>query len=147
MPTVNENVELKGEGTADWMMVANFAEEYAMAAEISDAKALEPRSLAEAKHHPDWPLWEKAIYEELVTLKEMGTYELIGPPTDANIVNLKWVFWAKKNAGGTVICYKGCLVAQGFSQVSGINYFDTFAPVAQACINLYSPHNGCPPRS
>ena len=56
MPTVNENVELEGEGTADWMMVADFAEEYTMAAEISDAEVLEPRSLAEVKHHPDWPL-------------------------------------------------------------------------------------------
>jgi len=56
LPTVNENVELEEEGTADWMMAANFAEEYTMAAEISDAEVLEPRSLAEVKHHPDWPL-------------------------------------------------------------------------------------------
>jgi len=30
-----------------------------------------------------------------------------------------------------VVCYKACLVAQGFSQIPGINYFDTFAPVAK----------------
>jgi hypothetical protein len=34
-----------------------------MAAEISEAEALEPRSLAEAKHCPDWPLWEKVIHK------------------------------------------------------------------------------------
>ncbi|KAG6839034.1 hypothetical protein C0991_006455, partial [Blastosporella zonata] len=39
---------LEGEGMADWIMSANFLEEYAMAAEISEAEALEPRSLAEA---------------------------------------------------------------------------------------------------
>jgi hypothetical protein len=131
LPTVNENAKLEGEGTADWMMAADFAEEYAMAAEISDAEALEPRSLAEAKRRPDWPLWEKAIYEELATLKEMGTYELVEPPADANIVGSKWVFRMKKDAGGTVVRYKGRLVAQGFSQVPGVNYFNTFAPVAK----------------
>jgi hypothetical protein len=131
LPNVNENAELEGEGTADWMMAANFAEEYAMAAEISDAEALEPRSLAEAKCRPDWPLWEKAIYEELATLKEMGTYELVEPPADANIVGSKWVFRAKKDTDGTIVHYKGRLVAQGFSQVPGVDYFDTFAPVAK----------------
>ena len=30
-----------------------------------------------------------------------------------------------------MVCYKACLVAQGFSQIPGINYFDTFAPVAK----------------
>ena len=59
---------LEGEGQADWMMTADFVEEYALVAEISEAEALEPRTLAEAKRRPDWPLWEKAIQEELETL-------------------------------------------------------------------------------
>jgi len=71
---------LEGEGQSDWMMWTNFVmnlvEEYAMAAEIGEAEALEPRTLAEAKHHPDWPLWEKAINEELETLRQAGTWEL-----------------------------------------------------------------------
>ena len=65
LPTVNETVEFEGEVTADWIMLSDFVEEYAMAAEISDAEALEPRTLAEAKCRPDWPLWENAIQEEL----------------------------------------------------------------------------------
>jgi hypothetical protein len=44
---------------------------------------------------------------------------------------LKWVYHAKKDAAGNVICYKAHLVAQGFSQVPGVDYFDTFAPVAK----------------
>ena len=47
------------------------------------------------------------------------------------MVGSKWVFRAQKDAAGNVICYKARLVAQGFSQVSGVNYFDTFVPVAQ----------------
>jgi hypothetical protein len=82
------NPVLEGEGLADWMMLADF-EEYVIVAEISEVKALEPRSLAEAKRHPDWPLWEKAIYEELTLLQETGTWELTDPPIGANIVGSK----------------------------------------------------------
>jgi hypothetical protein len=131
LPTVNETVELEGEGTADWMMAANFVDEYAMVVEISEAEALKPRSLAEAKCHPDWPLWKKSIHEELALLKEMGTYELIDPPAEANIVGSKWIFWAKKDAAGNVVQYKAHLIAQGFSQVPGVDYFDTSMPVAK----------------
>ena len=78
-PTVIEEPTcvLEGEGQSNWMMWADFAmnlvKEYAMAAEIGDAEALEPRTLAKAKCHPDWPLWEKAINEELETLRQAGT--------------------------------------------------------------------------
>jgi len=41
------------------------------------------------------------------------------------------VFKAKKNAAGNVVCYKARFIAQGFSQVPGVDYFDTFAPVAK----------------
>ena len=47
--------------------------EEALLAETSDAEALEPRTLAEAKCRPDWPLWEKGILEELETLKKNST--------------------------------------------------------------------------
>ena len=141
---------LEGEGTSEWMMAADFADEYALAAEISEIEALEPRSLAEAKSRPDWPLWEKAIEEELKVLKEAGTWEIVDAPSGANIVGSKWVFRAKKDAAGNVVCYKAQLVAQGFSQVPGVDYFDTFAPVARlasiravlavAAVNDYEIH-------
>ena len=48
--------------------------EFAFAAETADRVGFEPRSLlAEAKRRPDWPLWEKAIEEELATLNAAGT--------------------------------------------------------------------------
>ena len=76
-------------------------------------------------------LWERAIDEELETLHKAETWELTEAPDGANIVGSKWVFCAKKDAAGIIICYKACLVTQGFSQVPGIDYFDTFAPVAK----------------
>jgi hypothetical protein len=105
--------------------------EEALLAETSDAEALEPRTLAEAKRRPDWPLWEKAIQEELETLKKAGTWRLETPPSEANIIGSKWVFKAKKDAAGNIACYKVRLVAQGFSQIGGVDYDDTYAPVAK----------------
>ena len=118
--------------TTDWTAsVEECEDEYAFAAETSNAEALEPRSLAEAKKRPDWPLWEKAIEEELATLKDAGTWEVVDVPKGVNIVGSKWVFRAKKDVAGNVVRYKARLVAQGFSQVPGVDYFDTFAPVAR----------------
>jgi len=124
------NQVLEGEGTADWMMAADCVEEYALAAVISESEVLEPRSIEEAKRRPDWPLWEKSIEEELDVLKAAGKWELADTPEGANIVGSKWVFRAKKDSAGNVVHYKAHLVAQGFSQVPGVDYFDTFAPVA-----------------
>ena len=104
--------------------------EEALLAETSDAEALEPRTLAEAKRRPDWPLWEKAIQEELETLKKAGTWKLEAPPPEANVIGSKWVFKAKKDAAGNIARYKARLVAQGFSQIGGVDYDDTYAPVA-----------------
>ncbi|KAG5715707.1 hypothetical protein E4T56_gene198 [Termitomyces sp. T112] len=135
-PTVKRELasELIGEVDADWMMLiddGSFLEEYALAAEIADAEGLEPRSVAEAKRRPDWKLWEKAIEDEPESLRKAGTWELVDKPTDVNIVGSKWVFKVKKDAAGNVIKYKARLMAQDYSQVPGIDYFNTFAPVAK----------------
>ena len=97
----------------------------------ANAEALEPTSIAEAQRRPEWPQWEHGILEELATLHKASTWELVDPPAGANIVGLKWVFQAKKDAAGNVVHYKARLVAQGFLQVPGVNYFDTYAPVAK----------------
>ena len=127
LPVEEPSAILEGEGLSDWMMLADS---YALAAEMSETEALEPRNLAEAKSCPDWLLWEKAIKEELSTLKDAGTWELVDAPEGVNIVGSKWVFHAKKDATGNVVHFKARLVAQGFLQIPGVDYFDTFAPVA-----------------
>jgi hypothetical protein len=100
-------------------------------AEIAAAEALEPSTLAEAKHRPDWSLWEKAIEEELATLKATGTWRLEEAPPGANVIGSKWVFKAKKDVAGNIAQYKARLVAQGFSQIGDVDYDDTYAPVAK----------------
>jgi hypothetical protein len=105
--------------------------EVALAAETADSEVLKPRNLVEAKRRPDWPLWEQAIREELDTLHAAGTWTLEHAPPGANVIGSKWVFKAKKDASGKIVRYKARLVVQGFSQVEGIDYFDTYAPVAR----------------
>jgi hypothetical protein len=72
MPTVEPaDPDLEGEELATW------DDEHAMAAEISEAEAFEPRSIADAMKRSDWPLWDKTIQEELGVLKEAGTWDLV----------------------------------------------------------------------
>ena len=60
---------------------------YMLVAKTADAKALEPCTLAEAKQRLDWPLWEKAIEEELATLKVARMWRLKEAPLGANIIS------------------------------------------------------------
>jgi hypothetical protein len=76
--------------------------EHALVAEVADAEAMELRMLAEAKCRPDWPLWEKAIEEELATLKAASTWRLEEVLPGANIIGFKWVFKAKKDAARNI---------------------------------------------
>ena len=69
--------------------------------------------------------------EELATLKATGTWVLEEAPPGANIIGSKWVFKAKKDAVGFIAHLKARLVAQGFSQIGGVDYDDTYAPVAR----------------
>ena len=105
--------------------------EHAMAAAVSEIEAIDPLSLDEAKGRPDWPKWVTAIQEELATLKKAETWEIVERPKERNIVKNKWVFRIKKDAAGAVERYKARLVAKGFTQVFGVDYYDTWAPVAK----------------
>ena len=100
-------------------------------AEMLDSKALEPCVLAEAKCKPEWLQWEKAIEEELAMLEAAEMWVLKEPPSRANIISSKWVFKAKKDAAGIIARLKARLVTQGFSQIGGVDYDNTYTPVAQ----------------
>ena len=105
--------------------------EQILIAKTMDVEALEPHSLAEARCCPEWVQWERAIKEEIAMLKAAGTWRLEELPPGANVIGSKWVFKAKKDASGRVVHYKACLVTQGFSQIDGMDYDDTYAPVAR----------------
>ena len=108
-----------------------LTDEVAMVIAMSDFEGIEPRDIKEARKRPDWERWKEAMEEEMRRLKANDTWEVINKPKAANVVGSKWVYRIKKNAAGQIDKYRARLVAQGFSQVPGVDYFDTFAPVAK----------------
>lgn len=58
-------------------------------------------------------------------------WELVPRPTDQSAIGTKWVYKNKTDEEGNIICNKARLVAQGYNQEEGIDYKETFAPVAR----------------
>ncbi|CAL5350327.1 unnamed protein product [Camellia sinensis] len=75
--------------------------------------------------------WKLAMIEEMKALRKNGTWELTELPTGKRPVGCKWVYTVKHKADGSIERYKARLVAKGFTQTYGIDYQETFAPVAK----------------
>ncbi|XP_073016671.1 uncharacterized protein [Primulina eburnea] len=86
-----------------------------------------PRNIQEALESPEW---KKAVHEELGALEKNQTWVLEELPVGKSTVGCKWVFTPKFNAERILERYKARLVAKGFTQTYGIDYSETFAPVA-----------------
>ena len=67
----------------------------------------------------------------MLALEKKGTWDVVKKPKGKVPVGCKWVFIIKYNSNGTVDRYKARLVAKGFTQTYGIDYQETFAPVAK----------------
>ena len=91
----------------------------------------EPHTMSEAMQSGDAKKWELAMQEEYDSLMANGTWELTPLPKNRQSVGCKWVFRTKRDASGNVVRYKARLVAKGYSQVAGVDFNETFAPVAK----------------
>lgn len=90
----------------------------------------EPITVADAEQSSEWVNWKEAIDEELNSLNKNGVFKLVDQPAGAKPISSKWVFKKKYDDNGNVARYKARLVAKGFSQIEGIDYKETYAPVA-----------------
>ncbi|KAJ1601462.1 hypothetical protein NDA14_002863 [Ustilago hordei] len=87
-------------------------------------------TLREAMDGEDTQLWKEVICKELEGLEAMGIWEVICHLPGAPLVDSKIVLHLKLDADGVPIKHKAQLVARGFTQREGINYQETFSPVA-----------------
>ena len=69
--------------------------------------------------------------EEIKSLEKMGTWEAVPLPEGRKTISCKWVYRIKRDADGNPTRYKARLVARGFSQVHGLDYDETYAPVTR----------------
>jgi len=92
-----------------------------------------PNTRRQAMNSPYWPYWRVAEEEELESFEEMKVYQEVDKPTqeNTNIVGCRWVYAVKKEHG-KVTKFKARLVAQGFSQVHGVDYDETFSGTVKA---------------
>jgi hypothetical protein len=75
--------------------------------------------------------WVNSMHEELENFERNHVWELVDPPPGCKPIGTKWVWKNKEGEKGEVVRNKSRLVAQGFSQKEGIDYEETFAPVAR----------------
>jgi hypothetical protein len=73
--------------------------------------------------------WVNAMHEELENFERNQVWTLVDPPRDVNVIGTKWVF-KNKQGDGEVVRNMVRLVAQGYSLVEGLDFRETFAPVA-----------------
>ncbi|GKA64980.1 retrovirus-related pol polyprotein from transposon TNT 1-94 [Tanacetum coccineum] len=118
-----------GEGMLTRSMAAKLTAASASECLFADfLSEIEPKKVSEALKHPGWI---DAMQEELNRLQKHSQGLLFLFPYGKIAIGSKWVFMNKKDKHGTTTKNKARLVAQGYSQEEGIDYDETFAPVAR----------------
>ena len=91
----------------------------------------DPRTYREAITGPDKEHWDKAMAEEFQSLNDHDVWEVVKRPKGRRTITSKWVYRIKYKSDGSVERYKARLVARGFTQVYGVDYSETYAPVTR----------------
>ncbi|GKF04912.1 retrovirus-related pol polyprotein from transposon TNT 1-94, partial [Tanacetum coccineum] len=90
--------------------------------------SIEPKNYKEALLESSWI---EAMQEEIHKFERLKVWELVPRPDFVMLINLKWIFKVKRDEFGGVLKNKARLVAKGFRQEEGIDFEESFAPVAR----------------
>jgi hypothetical protein len=104
--------------------LATIHEAYATSASESINQV--PQTHKQAMNSPDHLHWSKAELCEMESLLKCETYDLVALPPGRQVIGSRWVYALKHDQNGDLIKYKARLVAQGFKQLEGIDYDETF---------------------
>ncbi|CAI7875044.1 unnamed protein product [Closterium sp. NIES-54] len=91
----------------------------------------EPATLKEALESSDAEEWKNTMENELKSIEENGTWELVELPEGRKAITSKWLFKIKSDADGKIERYKSRLVAKGYQQKEKVDYKELFARVRQ----------------
>ena len=90
--------------------------------------SIEPKKIEESLKDVDWV---NAMHEELNNFTRNQVWELVERPKGRNVIGTKWVFRNKQDQDGIVVRNKARLVDQGYTQVEGLDFGETYAPVVR----------------
>jgi hypothetical protein len=102
-----------------------FSSYMALMSELLEA---EPSSFQEASQQQ---VWRDAMVEEYASIMKNDVWEVVPRPEGKSVIGSRWIYKIKHAADGSVEKFKARFVAKGFSQKEGIDYDETFAPVAR----------------
>ncbi|CAN0925281.1 Retrovirus-related Pol polyprotein from transposon TNT 1-94 [Linum grandiflorum] len=100
----------------------------ALTVTLAKDRLIEPKTFKQAVEHE---YWRRAMKVEFNALMQNCTWSLVPCPANINLVGSKWIYRIKRLSDGTIDCFKARLVAQGFSQEEGVDYYETFIPVVK----------------
>ena len=87
-----------------------------------------PQSYKEAMKSPQQEQWKESIKEEQESLIKLDTFEVVPRPAKKPVIKSRYVFKIKIDADGSIARYKCRIVAKGYTQTQGVDYFETFSP-------------------
>ena len=95
---------------------------------MSKCIMIEPSSFEEGVQEPTWV---DAMVEKYDSIVRNSAREIIPRPVGKSVVGSRWIYKVKQVVDGSIEKYKERFVSWGFSQIEGIDYEETFAPVAR----------------